>query len=72
MFNNCCEDTMDNLRIKGNWNVMKGQIKKQWGNLTDDDLTYREGHEDELIGRIQSKTGRSRDEIVNYINRINQ
>lgn len=63
---------MDNLRIKGNWNEMKGKIKQQWGELTDDDLKYSEGKEDELIGRIQQRTGRSREEVINYINSINR
>ncbi len=58
---------MDRLEIKGNWNQMKGKVKQHWGNLTDDDLQYSEGKEDELIGRIQKKTGSSREEIINYI-----
>lgn len=61
---------MDNLRIKGNWNTIKGKIKQQWGDLTDDDLQYEEGREDELLGRIQRKTGKSREEVVSYINSI--
>jgi uncharacterized protein YjbJ (UPF0337 family) len=61
---------MDNLRIKGNWNEMKGKIKQKWGNLTDDDLQYEEGREDELLGRIQQKTGRTREEVVDYINNL--
>ena len=44
---------MDDLRFKGKWNQLKGKVKQQWGNLTDDDLTYVEGKEDELYGRIQ-------------------
>jgi uncharacterized protein YjbJ (UPF0337 family) len=63
---------MDRLRIKGNWNEMKGKIKQQWGDLTDDDLRYEEGREDELLGRIQRKTGKSREEVVNYINSIDK
>jgi uncharacterized protein YjbJ (UPF0337 family) len=46
---------------------MKGKVKQHWGNLTDDDLQYSEGKEDELIGRIQKRTGNSREEIINYI-----
>jgi uncharacterized protein YjbJ (UPF0337 family) len=55
---------MDKLEIKGNWNQMKGKLKKKYGELTDDDLNYAEGREDELVGRIQEKTGKSRDEVV--------
>ncbi|MEA5070924.1 MAG: CsbD family protein [Petrimonas sp.] len=54
---------MDNSRFKGKWNELKGRVKKEWADLTDDDLMYVEGKEDELYGRIQSRTGRSRDEI---------
>jgi uncharacterized protein YjbJ (UPF0337 family) len=61
---------MDRLRIKGNWNEMKGKIKQQWGDLTDDDLSYTEGKEDELVGRIQKKTGKTREEVIDYINSI--
>jgi uncharacterized protein YjbJ (UPF0337 family) len=55
---------MDKLQIKGNWNKMKGKLKQKYGSLTDDDLKYTEGQEDELVGRIQEKTGKSRDEVV--------
>jgi uncharacterized protein YjbJ (UPF0337 family) len=63
---------MDSLRIKGNWNLLKGKIKQKYGNLTDDDLTFREGQEEELVGRIQKKTGQARDEIISFINSINR
>ena len=54
---------MDNLRFKGKWNQLKGKAKQQWADLTDDDLLYVEGKEDELFGRMQEKTGKSKDEI---------
>lgn len=56
-------------KIKGNWNQLKGKLKQQYGNLTDDDLMYVEGKEDELLGRLQKKTGQSREELENFINR---
>jgi uncharacterized protein YjbJ (UPF0337 family) len=59
---------MDKLEIKGNWNVMKGNLKQKYANLTDDDLTYAEGKEDELVGRIQKKTGKTREEVVRELN----
>jgi uncharacterized protein YjbJ (UPF0337 family) len=59
---------MDNLRIKGNWNQIKGKLKQSYGNLTDDDLTYVEGKEDELLGRLQEKTGKSKDQLKKEIN----
>jgi len=61
---------MDRVRIKGNWNELKGRIKQKWGDLTDDDLTYEEGKDDELIGKIQKKTGRTQEEIIDYINSL--
>jgi len=60
---------MDWLEIKGNWNQIKGRLKQKYANLTDDDLTYIDGREDEIIGKIQQKTGRSRDEIIQEIRR---
>jgi len=60
---------MDYLRIKGNWNELKGRAKQEWADLTDDDLLYEEGREDELFGRIQTRTGRTRDEIRDWFNR---
>ena len=61
---------MDRLEIKGNWNEIKGRLKQKYANLTDDDLTYSRGKEDELIGRIQKRTGKTRDEIVQELNRM--
>ncbi len=45
------------LNLKGNWNVVKGKLKQAYGDLTDDDLAYSEGKEDELVGRIQKRIG---------------
>ncbi len=61
---------MDKLQIKGNWNEMKGKIKQKYAGLTDDDLTYVEGKEDELLGRLQKKTGKAREDLVDEINRL--
>jgi len=52
-----------NLKLKGTWNELKGKLKQQYADLTDDDLTYAEGKEDELLGRLQKKTGRAKDEL---------
>lgn len=59
-----------NLKFKGNWNEMKGKIKQQYANLTDNDLLYEEGKEDELLGRIQKKTGKSKEELKSWIDRL--
>lgn len=55
--------TMNETTAKGDWNQMKGKIKQAWGDLTDDDLTYEEGKEDEMWGKVQKKTGKTKDEI---------
>ena len=57
-------------KIKGNWNQIKGKLKEEYAELTDDDLLYQEGKEDQLLGRIQKKTGRSKDEIKRFIDRV--
>lgn len=54
---------MNTLKLKGDWNVMKGKLKQKWGKLTDDDLTFVEGKETELIGRIQKRTGETREAV---------
>ncbi len=57
-------------KIKGNWNTIKGKLKQEYGELTDDDLTYEEGLEDELMGRIQKKTGKTKEEVKNFIDQL--
>ncbi len=61
---------MDKLEIKGNWNQIKGNLKQRYGQLTDNDLTYAEGKEEELLGVLQTKTGKSREHLVNEINSL--
>ncbi len=58
---------MDKLEIKGKWNVIKGKLKQKYGELTEDDLAYTEGEEDELLGRLQEKTGKARDVLIKEI-----
>lgn len=58
---------MDKLEIKGNWNKLKGKVKQAYGDLTDDDLKYEEGKDEELLGRLQNKTGKTRDEVVQWL-----
>ena len=54
-------------KIKANWNQMKGNLKQKWAQLTDNELLYEEGKEDEMIGRIQKKTGESKEAINKFI-----
>jgi len=58
---------MDSLQIKGTWNELKGKIKEKYAELTDDDLLYEEGQDDRLIGKIQQKLGKTRDEVIDLI-----
>ncbi|GGZ33360.1 hypothetical protein GCM10007049_28760 [Echinicola pacifica] len=57
----------NNLKLKGNWNELKGKLKEKYGELTDDDLMYAEGQEDQLLGKLQKKTGQSIDTLKGYI-----
>ncbi len=61
---------MDKLFIKGNWNEIKGKLKQKYSNLTDDDLMYAEGKEEELLGRLQKKTGRTKQELKDEISKL--
>ncbi len=51
---------MNTLEVKGDWNITKGKLKQKWAKLTDDDLQYAEGKQEELVGRIQKRTGETR------------
>jgi uncharacterized protein YjbJ (UPF0337 family) len=55
------------LRARGNWHELKGKIRKQYGNLTDDDLEYQEGQEEEWYGRLSKKVGRTVDDVKGWI-----
>lgn len=55
------------LKLKGNWNEVKGKLKQKYANLTDDDLLYEEGKDDELLGKIQQKVGQSKEDIKKWI-----
>ena len=58
---------MDDLEVKGNWNIWKGKLKQAYGDLTDDDLKHEEGKDNELWGRIQNKTGKTRDQLIKWL-----
>lgn len=57
-------------KLKGNWKVIKGSLKQEFGNLTDNDLTFQEGQEEEMLGRIQNKIGKSKEEIKDFIDKL--
>ena len=57
------EIIMTTLEIKGDWNITKGKLKQKWAKLTDDDLQYAEGKQEEMLGRIQKRTGETREAV---------
>jgi uncharacterized protein YjbJ (UPF0337 family) len=61
---------MKKLQIKGSWNELKSKLKQQYGNLPDDDLVFSEGKEDELLGRLQKKVGKSKEEVRQTIEKM--
>ncbi len=61
---------MNKLEIKGKWNQVKGSLKQKYGELTDDDLAFVEGEEDKLLGRLQEKTGQSKEKLIDEINKM--
>jgi len=58
---------MTTLEVKGDWNITKGKLKQKWAKLTDDDLQYADGKGDELLGRIQKRTGEAREAVEKAI-----
>ena len=58
---------MDKLELKGKWNELKGKVKESHSHLTDDDLEYEEGQDDQLLGRLQQKLGKTKDEVVSWL-----
>ena len=58
------------LQMKGNWNEIKGKLKQKYGKLTDDDLTFAEGKDEELLGRLQKRLGRTKDELRSEIEEL--
>lgn len=58
------------LKMQGNWNEIKGRIKQQYADLTDDDLLYTEGEEDVLIGKLQKKLGKTKEEFESEMNSL--
>ena len=58
---------MNKLIVKGDWNIVKGKLKQKWAKLTDDDLRYEVGKDQDLVGRIQKRTGEAREAVEKAI-----
>jgi len=61
---------MTKLEVKGDWNIAKGKLKQKWAKLTDDDLQYVEGKHEELFGRIQKRTGETREAVEKTVKEV--
>ena len=57
-------------RLRGDWKQVKGKAKQQYGELTDDDLTYQEGKHDEFMGNLQTKLGKTKQEVKDWIDSL--
>jgi uncharacterized protein YjbJ (UPF0337 family) len=61
---------MTKLEMKGTWNETKGKLKQKYADLTDDDLLFEEGKEDELLGRLQKRVGETKEQIRDTISKL--
>jgi uncharacterized protein YjbJ (UPF0337 family) len=62
--------TMTKLEFKGGWNEVKGKLKQKYAQLTDDDLTFAEGKDEELLGRLQQKLGKAKEDLRREIENL--
>ena len=61
---------MNTTELKGNWHEQKGKLKQQFATLTDDDLTFEEGKKEEMMGRLQAKLGKTKEELHTLISKL--
>lgn len=61
---------MNESQFKGKWNQIRGEAKKKWGQLTDDDLTEVEGDYDKLVGKVQERHGDSKEQVKDWIDKL--
>jgi len=54
-------------KIRGNWNTIKGRVKEEYAEVTDDQLLYEEGQEDQLVGNLQKAMGKTKEEVKEFI-----
>ncbi len=58
---------MNTTELKGNWNEQKGKLKQKFAELTDNDLMFKEGKKDEMLGKLQIKLGKTKEELRKLI-----
>lgn len=61
---------MNTTEVKGNWNELKGKLKQQFATLTDNDLLFEEGKKDEMMGRLQAKLGKTKEEFDHLLSNL--
>jgi uncharacterized protein YjbJ (UPF0337 family) len=61
---------MNTTELKGNWDEQKGKLKQKFATLTDDDLLFAEGKKDEMMGKLQIKLGKSKEELHKTISEL--
>ena len=61
---------MNKTEVKGNWNEQKGKLKQKFAVLTDNDLLYEEGQQDEMYGKLQIKLGKTKEELHKIIGEL--
>jgi uncharacterized protein YjbJ (UPF0337 family) len=61
---------MSTLNVKGNWNEVAGKLKQKFANLTDDDVLFKKGKEEELLGRLQKKLGKTKEEVRDLVEKL--
>lgn len=58
---------MNTKELKGNWETQKGKLKQKFAVLTDNDLMFKEGKKEEMMGRVQAKIGKTKEELEKII-----
>jgi uncharacterized protein YjbJ (UPF0337 family) len=58
---------MNKTEMKGNWNVQKGILKQKFATLTENDLMFEEGKKEEMMGRLQKKLGKTKEEMKDIL-----
>lgn len=61
------KDKMNLTELKGNWEEQKGKLKQKFATLTDDDFLFLEGKKDEMLGKLQVKLGKTKEELHKII-----
>lgn len=61
---------MNTTEVSGSWNAIKGKLKQKFAMLTDNDLMFADGKKDELIGRLQVRLGKTKEEMLEIIARL--